>query len=117
MKYLATIALAIAISVSAAAADQQRILNLRSVPDSQIVHNVLPAYPPDAMDARIQGVVRIKLMIGKDGHVESARLLSGHRLLAPAALQAARQRIYKPFESQGQPVRVVTEVEFPFALP
>lgn len=116
MKWIAAIALTTAISISAADADQ-RILYLRSVPDSQIVHNVQPAYPPDAMDARIQGVVRIKLTIGKDGHVENARLLSGHRLLAPAALQAVRQRIYKPFESKGQPIRVVTEVEFPFALP
>jgi TonB family protein len=116
MKWLATIALTAAISISAAGAEQ-RILHLRSVPDSQLVHKVQAAYPPDAMDARIEGVVRIRLTIGTDGRVEDARLISGHRLLAPAAMQAARQRVYKPFESEGKPIRVVTEVEIPFALP
>ncbi len=109
-------AIAAAASMLAAGADQA-ILHLRSAPDSELVHKVQPAYPPDALDAGIQGVVRIQLMIGKDGHVEQARLISGHPLLAPAALQAARQRIYQPFESKGQPIRVVTEVEIPFALP
>ena len=110
------IAIAAAISALAVGADQG-ILRLASVPDSQLIHKVQPAYPPDALDARIQGVVRIQLTIGKDGHVEQARLISGHRLLAPAALQAARQRVYTPFESKGQSVRVITEIEIPFALP
>lgn len=117
MKWFATIALAAAISMIAEGADQQRILHVRAVPDSQLIHKIQPAYPPDAMDARIEGVVRIRLTIGTDGHVEDARLISGHRLLAPAALQAARQRVYKPFESEGKRIRVVTEVEIPFALP
>ena len=106
-----------AVSIAVIAEPYSAVMHLRSVPDSQIVTKAQPVYPPDAADARIQGVVRIRILIGTNGHVQSAHLLSGNKLLAPAALQAVRQRVYKPFESQGKPVRVMTEVEIPFALP
>jgi protein TonB len=100
-----------------AAADPADFLRIQSVPESKILHRVQPVYPPDAIDAHIQGMVRIAITIGKDGRVERARLASGHPLLAPAALQAARQWTFEPFERDGKPIRVMTQVEMPFALP
>ncbi len=115
-KWISITAAISAMTISAASADHGAI-RISPVADSQLLHQVQPAYPPDARDAHIQGTVRINLVIGKDGHIEQARVLSGNRLLAPAALQAVRQRIYKPFESGGKPVRVITEVDIPFVLP
>ena len=95
-----------------AAADA--VLRIEAVPDSKIVRKVQPEYTAEAREAHIQGVVRVRVFIGTDGHVQEARLVSGHPLLAPAALQAARQWSFKPFEQDGKPARAVTNLEFSF---
>lgn len=106
-----------AFMIAAALASAAEVrLRVDSVPDSKIVHRVQPAYPPDARDARIEGVVRVRVFVGKDGRVEDARIVSGHPLLSPAALHAAKQWTFKPFEHEGKPSRAVTELEFPFRL-
>src|ERR1700722_11177408 len=98
------------------AADQP-YLRIASVPESKILHRVQPVYSPEAIDAHIQGMVRVSIRIELDGHVELAQRASGHPLLAPAALQAVRQWTFEPFQRDGKPIRVLTEVEVPFALP
>ena len=50
-----------------------------------------PIYPALARQANIYGDVVVQVSIRKDGSVESALLLSGHPMLAPAALGSARQ--------------------------
>ncbi len=49
-----------------------------------------PLYPPLARQAMISGEVKVELAIRKDGGVESAKLFSGHPMLAPAALESAK---------------------------
>lgn len=100
-----------------AGADNAKFLRMPSVPESKILHRVQPAYPQDAIDAHVQGMVRVAITIGEDGHVELARRASGHPLLAPAALQAVRQWTFEPFQRDGKPIRVLTEIDIPFALP
>jgi len=56
------------------------------------------------------------VMIGKDGHTERIKLISGHPLLAPAALQAVRQWSYEPTQANGVPVHVITEIDIRFDL-
>src|SRR5690242_2409005 len=50
-----------------------------------------PVYPPLARTARISGDVELKLGIRKDGTIASAIVISGHPMLAQAALQSAQQ--------------------------
>jgi TonB family protein len=50
-----------------------------------------PAYPPLARQARISGDVDVKLVIRRDGRVESAVVVSGHPMLTQAALNSAEQ--------------------------
>ena len=50
-----------------------------------------PVYPPLARQARISGDVQIKVEVGKDGTLKSASVVSGHQMLAPAALDSVRQ--------------------------
>jgi TonB family protein len=50
-----------------------------------------PTYPPLARQARVGGDVRIKLEIKADGSIESAKTVSGHPMLAQAALDSAKQ--------------------------
>ena len=110
-----TTALVSLLSLSLFAADMPMV-RMRSMPESKIVTKVRPAYPPDAADLRIHGVVKMTVNIDQNGKVTSARLLSGHPLLAPAALQAVRKWVFQPTEVEGKPARVVTEIDIPFDL-
>ena len=40
-------------------------------------------YPPEAKMARIQGVVKLSAVIGKDGTMQHLDVISGHPLLVP----------------------------------
>jgi TonB family protein len=52
-------------------------------------------YPPLALSANITGEVVVRLGIRKDGSVESAVVVSGHPLLAKAALESAQQSHFR----------------------
>jgi len=107
---------ALLVSVSLAAASA-RVVRMASVPESKIVRKVAPVYPPDAIDHQVQGIVKLKILIAADGHVEQAHIVSGHPLLVQSALQSVRQWVFQPMTSEDQPVRVATQVEVPFRLP
>jgi protein TonB len=81
----------------------------------QIV-KVQPVYPPLAKQARIQGVVILEAIIGKDGAVTEVKVISGHPLLQQAAIDAVSQWKYKPTLLNGEPVEVVTTVTVNFAF-
>jgi TonB family protein len=57
-----------------------------------------PVYPPLARQANIFGEVKVDVAIRRDGSVASAKLFSGHPMLAMAALESARQ---SQFECRG----------------
>ena len=75
-----------------------------------------PLYPPLARQARIQGMVRFTVVIGKDGRVSNIQLVSGHPLLVAAARDAVSQWVYKPTLLNGDPVEVISEVDVNFSL-
>ena len=83
---------------------------------ANLIHKVVPEYPVLAKEARVQGVVRFSVVIGKDGAVESLQLISGHPVLVEAARTAVRQWQYKPTLLNGDPVRVATTVDVTFTL-
>ena len=83
---------------------------------AKIVHQVMPVYPPLARQARISGTVRIEAVISRDGIIQSLRVMSGHPWLAPAALDAVRQWVYRPTRLNGEPVEVLTQIEVNFKL-
>jgi TonB family protein len=87
-----------------------------SVQARNLITQVDPIYPPLAMQARIQGVVRFTIVIGKDGRVSNTELVNGHPLLIAAASDAVRQWVYKPTLLNGEPVEVVTQVDVNFTL-
>jgi TonB family protein len=81
-----------------------------------LIMKVDPVYPPLALRDRVEGVVRLRIVVGKDGRVSSVNLVSGHPVLAPAATEAVGQWVYKPTLLNGEPVEVTTEVEVTFTL-
>jgi TonB family protein len=112
-------ALLLLVTLTSAAASQavpQRVRAIESVMTAQLITKVPPVYPPVARQARIQGAVILKVEINKSGDVESMQLVSGHPLLAPAAIEAVKQWKYKPFLLNGDPVAVETNVTVSFTL-
>jgi TonB family protein len=87
-----------------------------SIAGGMLVSKVNPVYPPLARQARITGTVIMKAAIGLNGDIESIELVSGHPLLAPAALAAVKQWKYKPFLVNGGPVEVSTQIQVNFQL-
>jgi len=81
-----------------------------------LLRKVQPTYPPLARAARIQGVVILQAQISKDGNIENLQLISGHPMLAPAAIEAVKQWKYKPYLLNGEPVEVETQVQVNFSL-
>ncbi len=51
---------------------------------------VNPIYPERARQARIDGLVKLHVIIGKDGTIQELSLISRHPLLVQAALDAVR---------------------------
>jgi protein TonB len=80
------------------------------------IKRVQPPYPPIAKAARASGAVQVQVTIGEDGRVIDAAVVSGHPLLRDAAVQAARQWVFKPTELSGVPVKVQGVLTFNFTL-
>jgi protein TonB len=75
-----------------------------------------PVYPPLALQARIQGIVRFKVQIDKNGRVKRMQLVSGHPLLVESAKDALARYEYEPTLLNGEPVQVVTVADVNFSL-
>lgn len=120
MRFLLSLA---AISVTLFAQDPNpatnppvKLVRISALPESYVARKQMPLYPPDALGHRIQGLVRISVRIGSDGRIERASLISGHRLLAPAALQAVKQWTFQPAQVEGHAVRMISQITFSFTL-
>src|SRR5579863_10218063 len=97
-------------------ATPQRVRVSQGVSQGLLIHRVQPMYPPLARQARIQGTVVLQAEISKDGSIENLRLISGHPMLAPSAIEAVRQWRYKPYFLNGEPVAVETQITVNFTL-
>ena len=94
----------------------QRVRVSTGVATGLLIKKVTPNYPQLAKQARIQGTVVLQAEISKDGTIQNLQLISGHPMLAPAAIEAVRQWRYKPYLLNGEPVAVETTVQVNFSL-
>jgi TonB family protein len=94
----------------------ERIRVSQGVATGLIISKVAPVYPEEARTAKIQGSVVLKAMINQTGDVVSLDLVSGHPLLAPAAMDAVRQWKYRPYLLNGKAVAVETQITVNFTL-
>jgi protein TonB len=97
-------------------ATPQRVRVSTGVATGLLIRKVTPNYPQLAKQARIQGSVVLQAEISKDGTIQNLQLISGHPMLAPAAIEAVKQWRYKPYLLNGEPVAVETQVVVNFSL-
>jgi periplasmic protein TonB len=82
--------------------------------EAQLLNRVEPAYPRIAVVSGVQGQVRLHAIIARDGTIQSLNVISGHPLLASAALDAVRQWRYRPYLLNGEAVEVETFITVNF---
>ncbi len=97
-------------------ASPQRVRVSQGVSAGLLVKKVAPQYPEDARQARIQGTVVLHALIDKYGDVVDLSLVSGHPMLAPAAIKAVKKWKYRPYLLNGQPMTVETQIVVNFQL-
>ena len=82
--------------------------------EDSLVHRVEPEYPEQARQQQIQGAVVLETRINPDGIVGDLKVVSGHPLLADAAMAAVKQWRFQPAEIDGTPV--ATKVALPVRI-
>lgn len=77
-----------------------------------------PEYPSALQNHGIQGSVQVRMIVGKDGSVESASVISGsgYGQMDQAALDAAYGYQFEPAYKEGYPVRCYATKTFTFRL-
>lgn len=79
-------------------------------------NRVVPRYPGQAKSARVQGTVRLAILVGTDGKVENLTVTSGPQMLRQTCVDAVRQWVYEPLLKNGLPTPFTTDVEIPFEI-
>ena len=86
------------------------------IPYPRRTKNVNPVYPPEAQQARVQGMVFIEITIDHAGKISNAVVTQSIPLLDQAALDAVRQWEYTPTVVDGKAVPVIMTVTANFTL-
>jgi TonB family protein len=84
------------------------------VMEKLVIHRVDPDYPEAARSAKLQGVIALDVVVGRDGSVLNMRPLNGPEVLGQAAMDALRWWRFKPYLVDGQSVVVETTVAVEF---
>jgi protein TonB len=82
----------------------------------QSISRTDPLYPEDAERQHIEGTVKLRAFVGKNGSVENVEVVSGAPLLASDAVDAVRQWRYKPTLLGNRPIEVAQDVTIVFRL-
>jgi TonB family protein len=76
----------------------------QGVTPGKLIHQVQPVYPRQAQTLQLAGPVVLDAAIGVDGKVGRVKIVSGHPILARAAIDAVRQWRYTPYRLDGKPI-------------
>jgi TonB family protein len=84
---------------------------------SRVIDIPKPAYPPEAKDAKISGVVTAHVVVDETGKVIWARIRTGDPLLLAAVKTVVCQARLKPAKVRGQFVKTHGLLTYKFELP
>ncbi|HEX7957518.1 MAG TPA: TonB family protein [Pyrinomonadaceae bacterium] len=84
--------------------------------NGKAVSKPMPAYPPAAKAAGVQGTVVVRIVVDEGGNVVEAEAVSGPEPLREAAVTAARHARFSPTSLSGQPVKIRGHVTYNFVL-
>ncbi len=87
-----------------------------AVQPAQLLSNINPAYPVEAKLAGVSGSVELHFRISNTGDVHDIVVVKGPLVLAQAAVNAVRERRYKPARVDGVPTETDASAVFDFKL-
>jgi len=76
-----------------------------------------PAYTPQALDRRVEGLISAKCVITADGNVTDCKIVQSLPFMDSATVRALEKRKYKPATRDGQAVAVEHVFNIRLALP
>jgi TonB family protein len=79
-------------------------------------HCVAPKMPPLLRQARFEGQVLVDVLVNEKGKVGCAKLISGHPLLACAAIDAAKEWTFHPKKQGEKEVSFYGRLSFHFSI-
>jgi TonB family protein len=82
--------------------------------EGSVIKKRMPTYPAMARSMNAFGNVEVRIVISEAGQVIEAAAISGHPALRTAAVDAARQWVYKPSTLDGAAIKVETVLTFSF---
>jgi TonB family protein len=82
----------------------------------RLLYSPRPAYPELARRTGIEGIVRLQVLVTKDGRVELQKVLEGAPVLVDAASEAVKRWRAKPVWVDGKEIDVISTVTFNFQL-
>jgi protein TonB len=103
-------------STAPTVATPKRLRVSSGISEGMLTHRVEPTYPTIALRAHIQGQVLLSAIISKEGAIENLKLISGHPMLVPAAIEAVKQWHYRPYILNGEGLEVETTVTVNFYI-
>lgn len=83
---------------------------------ANLSHGVAPACPESALAKGVEGVVQLNILVGLDGKIVKAIVVSGPQELAQSALAAISLWEYKPTLLNGKPVFIISTVSVTYRL-
>jgi TonB family protein len=81
---------------------------------SRCITMVSPTYPQMTENSRTPSTVIVRVVIWKSGSVSPLQVISGQSALQAAAMSAVRGWEYKPFDRDGEPLDVTTDISVDF---
>jgi TonB family protein len=78
-------------------------------------HCVAPKMPALLRQAELDGYVSVDILVDQKGHVLCVQLISGHRMLASSAIDAARNWLFRPKKEKGNEVSFYGHLRFHFS--
>lgn len=103
------------VAQGAAAGPPPTVLDSRAA-SRLVARQVPPEYPPVAKVNYIQGLVRLQVVVTREGRVGEAHVVEGHPTLAASALRVVRHWVYRPLVTNARAVPFETFVDIRFTL-
>jgi len=75
-----------------------------------------PKYPKEALDAKIEGLVRLEGMVGANGEIKGLKVIEGDKDLGAAATGAVSKWRFHPAKKNGQHIEEPVHINVVFRL-
>jgi len=100
-----------------AAEEENEIFEYFAVEEEpQRINAVKPEYPPMASRANIEGTVFLRLLVNREGAVDSVKVEKGPKVFHASAVKAARSTNFKPARQNDRPVSCWVIISYKFEV-